>query len=42
MDENLNNLFLMKDPLGGGSYGSVNLAETLFGGQKIVVKFINL
>lgn len=40
--EHWKKLFLEKELLGGGAYGSVYLAETLNGKTKVVVKFINI
>ena len=40
--EHWGDLFLFIETLGGGTYGSVNLAQTLNGQTKVVVKFINV
>ena len=41
--EHWKNLFLEIEPLGGGGYGSVYLAETLTEKKtKVVVKFVNI
>ena len=42
VDEHFKDLFSIIEPLGGGSYGQVNLAETLDRKTKLVVKFVNI
>ncbi len=42
INEDYGNLFSIKRELGAGGFGSVNLAETLNGQTKVVVKFINI
>ena len=42
INEDYGNLFSIKRELGAGGFGSVNLAETLNGQTKVVVKFTNI